>query len=68
VAPRTVGVARRGWLDRNVLAIGLADCMADFNYEMVLAVLPLFLTTALVAPIYTVALLSVWPQPAQVIY
>jgi MFS family permease len=41
-----------------VVAIGLADCMADFNYEMVLAVLPLFLTTALGAPVYSVGLVE----------
>jgi MFS family permease len=32
--------------------------MADFNYEMVLAVLPLFLTTALGAPVYAVGLVE----------
>jgi MFS family permease len=41
-----------------VLAIGLADCMADFNYEMVLAVLPLFLTAGLGAPAFTVGLVE----------
>jgi MFS family permease len=41
-----------------VVAIGLADCMADFNYEMVLAVLPLFLTSALGAPVYSVGLVE----------
>lgn len=44
------------WLNRNVLAIGLADCLADFNYEMVLAVLPLFLTVGLGAPAVAVGL------------
>jgi MFS family permease len=51
-------VDKRSWLNRNVLAIGLADCMADFNYEMVLGVLPLFLTTALGAPVYSVGLVE----------
>jgi MFS family permease len=41
-----------------VLAIGLADCMADFNYEMVLAALPLFLTSSLGAPAYAVGLVE----------
>jgi MFS family permease len=41
-----------------VVAIGLVDCMADFNYEMVLAVLPLFLTSALGAPVYSVGLVE----------
>src|SRR5919202_3583268 len=49
---------RPGWLNRNVLAIGLADCMADFNYEMVLAVLPLFLTTGLGAPALAVGVVE----------
>ncbi len=48
----------RLWLNRNVLAIGLADLMADFNYEMVLAVLPLFLTAGLGAPAYAVGLVE----------
>jgi MFS family permease len=41
-----------------VLAIGLADCMADFNYEMVLSVLPLFLTAGLGAPAYAIGLVE----------
>lgn len=49
---------RAPWLNRNVLAIGLADCMADFNYEMVLAVLPLFVTVGLGAPPYAVGLVE----------
>ena len=49
---------RRRWLNRNILALGLADGLADFNYEMVLAVLPLFLTTALGAPVFAVGLVE----------
>ncbi|HKW70913.1 MAG TPA: MFS transporter [Candidatus Dormibacteraeota bacterium] len=49
---------RRRWLNRNVLAIGLADLAADANYEMVLAVLPLFLTSGLGAPAYAVGLVE----------
>ncbi|HEY4866574.1 MAG TPA: MFS transporter, partial [Candidatus Dormibacteraeota bacterium] len=41
-----------------MLAIGLADCMADFNYEMVLSILPLFLTAGLGAPAYTIGLVE----------
>jgi len=37
----------RGWLNRNVLAISVADLMADANYEMVLSILPLFLVIGL---------------------
>ena len=50
--------APRRWLNRNVVAIGLADLMADANYEMVLAVLPLFLTQALGAPAIAVGLVE----------
>jgi MFS family permease len=49
---------RTGWLNRNVLAIGVADLFADFNYEMALAVLPLFLTSALGAPVFAVGLVE----------
>jgi MFS family permease len=38
---------RRTWLNRNVVAISAADLCADANYEMVLAVLPLFLVIGL---------------------
>jgi MFS family permease len=46
------------WLNRNVLGIGLADLSADANYEMVLAVLPLFITAGLGAPAFTVGLVE----------
>jgi MFS family permease len=46
------------WLNRNVLGIGLADLAADANYEMVFAVLPLFITTALGAPAFAVGLVE----------
>ncbi len=46
------------WLNRNVVAIGLADLMADFNYEMVLAVLPLFLTIGLGSPAFAVGVVE----------
>lgn len=48
----------RRWLNRNVLAMGLADLAADANYEMVLAVLPLFITAGLGAPAFTVGLIE----------
>jgi MFS family permease len=47
-----------GWLNRNVVSIGVADLMADANYEMVFAVLPLFLTVGLGAPVYAVGLVE----------
>lgn len=46
------------WLNRNVLGIGLADLAADSNYEMVLAVLPLFITAGLGAPAIAVGLVE----------
>ena len=46
------------WLNRNVLGIGLADLAADANYEMVLAVLPLFITAGLGAPALAVGLVE----------
>jgi MFS family permease len=52
-----VGVADR-WLNRNVLAIGFADFCADTNYEMVLAILPLFITTGLGAPVAAVGVIE----------
>jgi len=41
-----------------VAGIGLADLAADSNYEMVLAVLPLFITGGLGAPVFTVGLVE----------
>ena len=49
---------RPRWLNRNVLGIGLADLAADSNYEMVLAVLPLFITAGLGAPAIAVGLVE----------
>ena len=46
------------WLNRDVVGIGLADLAADANYEMVLAVLPLFITGALGAPVIVVGLVE----------
>jgi MFS family permease len=46
------------WLNRNVVGIGLADLAADANYEMVFAVLPLFITAGLGAPALAVGLVE----------
>ena len=46
------------WLNRNVLGIGFADLAADANYEMVFAVLPLFITVTLGAPALAVGLIE----------
>jgi MFS family permease len=45
-------------LNRNVLGIGMADLAADANYEMVLAILPLFITAGLGAPALAVGLVE----------
>src|SRR5205807_7995732 len=50
--------ARRSWLNRNVVGIGIADLAADANYEMVFAVLPLFITAGLGAPALAVGLVE----------
>ncbi len=47
-----------GWLNRNVVAIGVADLMADANYEMVLSILPLFITSGLGAPAFAVGVVE----------
>jgi MFS family permease len=49
---------RTKWLNRNVVGIGIADLAADANYEMVFAVLPLFITAGLGAPAYAVGLIE----------
>ena len=46
------------WLNRNVLGIGVADLAADANYEMVFAVLPLFITVGLGAPAFAVGVVE----------
>ena len=46
------------WLNRNVVGIGIADLAADANYEMVFAVLPLFITVGLGAPALAVGLIE----------
>src|SRR6266571_8863797 len=50
--------SRRSWLNRNVVGIGVADLAADANYEMVFAVLPLFITAGLGAPAVAVGLVE----------
>jgi MFS family permease len=46
------------WLNRNVVGIGIADLAADANYEMVFAVLPLFITVGLGGPAFAVGLIE----------
>src|SRR5438270_5528226 len=47
-----------GWLNRTVAGIGTADLAADANYEMVFAVLPLFITVGLGGPAFAVGLVE----------
>ena len=49
---------RSPWLNRNVVGIGIADLAADANYEMVFAVLPLFITAGLGAPALAVGIVE----------
>jgi MFS family permease len=46
-----------GWLNRNVLGMGLASLLADISYEMATAVLPGFLQ-ALAAPKYALGVIE----------
>ncbi len=39
------GPATRGWLSRNVFALGLTSFFSDFSHEMATAILPAFLLT-----------------------
>ena len=57
-APGTPSNKKVKWLNRNVVGIGIADLAADANYEMVFAVLPLFITAGLGAPAYAVGLIE----------
>jgi MFS family permease len=55
---RRVSARPGSWLNRNVVGIGVADLAADANYEMVFAVLPLFITAGLGAPAFVVGLVE----------
>src|SRR5881227_3919346 len=46
-----------GWLNRNVVGMGLTSLLADAGYEMATAVLPGFLE-ALAAPTYALGLIE----------
>lgn len=48
----------RGWLDRNILGLGLASLFSDWNHEMATAVLPAFLTGVLGAPAFALGLIE----------
>jgi hypothetical protein len=42
--------AAAGWLNRNVLGMGLASLLSDFGHEMATAILPLFIVAIGASP------------------
>ncbi len=47
-----------GWLNRNILGLGLASLFSDMSHEMTTAVLPIFLTSVLGAPAFALGLIE----------
>lgn len=43
VAPLSVGAVEKGWLNRNVVGMGITSLLSDWGHEMATAVLPAFL-------------------------
>ena len=50
--------APKGWLNRNILGMGMASLFSDWNHEMATAVLPLFLTSVLGAPAFALGVIE----------
>lgn len=48
----------KGWLNRNILGMGLASLFSDMNHEMASAVLPLFLSSTLGAPAFALGVIE----------
>jgi len=48
----------KGWLNRNILGMGLASLFSDMNHEMATAVLPLFLSSVLGAPAFALGVIE----------
>ena len=48
----------KGWLNRNVLGMGLAGLLSEMSSEMASAVLPIFLSSVLGAPAYALGLIE----------
>ncbi len=46
------------WLNRNIIAIGVADFFSDTNHETVTSIVPIFLATTLGAPAFTLGLIE----------
>jgi len=49
---------KKGWLNRNILGMGLASLFSDMNHEMASSVLPIFLSTVLGAPAFALGLIE----------
>ncbi len=54
----TPAPAPKGWLNRNILGMGLASLFSDMNHEMASAVLPIFLSTVLGAPAFALGVIE----------
>jgi len=55
---RSPTAAPKGWLNRNILGMGLASLFSDWNHEMATAILPLFLSSVLGAPAFALGLIE----------
>jgi MFS family permease len=49
---------KQGWLNRNILGMGLASLFSDWNHEMASAVLPIFLSSVLFAPAFALGVIE----------
>jgi hypothetical protein len=56
--PAVDGSSPKGWLNRNILGMGLASLFSDWNHEMATAILPVFLSTVLGAPAFALGLIE----------
>lgn len=54
----TAESAPKGWLNRNILGMGLASLFSDWNHEMATAILPVFLSTVLGAPAFALGVIE----------
>lgn len=58
VSGHSAAVKPKGWLNRNILGMGLASLFSDMNHEMATAVLPLFLSSVLGAPAFALGVIE----------
>ena len=47
-----------GWMNRNILGMGLASMFSDWNHEMATAILPVFLSSVLGAPAFALGVIE----------